>query len=169
MTQRSGEHILGFDLGASAAVASLGYPMGEFGVEKLTLPKKLDDPAKCARWQDQVNRLLEQEPLAVAYEDAVMNRARGAMQKWIRREEGILLACCASRDILCIGVSSATIRAFARKNGMPKWEKGKVKDALRLGAEGMGWPVEQMSGDEIDAAWVVHWFAEQDFNVSRIA
>ncbi len=150
--------LLGFDLGAKGAVAVLED--GRVRTIRLTLPKRTD-PERAGWWYRTVRDILDLEkPLAVAYEDPHFVGARGRSQNWIRRQEGILLALCDEREILCVGVPTPTWRAHAKRHGAPKWEKGEVKQAMITGARNRGWNVE--TDDEADAAWVVDWLAHQE-------
>lgn len=157
--------LYGFDLGAKGAVAiRTDGAETSLTTERLVLPK-YGDRERAGWWNRQVERLLDQEPTAVAYEDPHFVGHKGASQNWIRRQEGILLALCDAREILCVPVPTPTIRAHAVRHGAPKWEKGKVKQAMRDGAIRRGWPCDEWSEDEVDAAWAVDWLWAQKFEV----
>lgn len=150
--------LIGFDLGAKGAVA---VRIDKFVVTRSLILPQRTDPERAGWWFRQVSELLDtHHPLAVAYEDPHFVGARGQSQNWIRRQEGILLALCDERQILCVGVPTPTWRAHARKNGVPKWEKGKVKEAVMLGARNRGWNC--LTDDEADAAYVVDWLSVQE-------
>ena len=163
---------LGFDLGAKGAACLLrGEAMEAY---PLTLPKR-GDPERAGWWWREAARILDTfHPTAVAYEnpffatkdkDNKKAGARGQSHNWIRRQEGILLAICDQREILCVGVPTQTVSSFAKRDGVPKWGKGERKDALRNGAVALGWPVESWSQDAIDALWVAKWMAAQPLEI----
>lgn len=155
---------LGFDLGEHGAVTLIDRS-GAVRPHKLELPKKEKNDPDCALWwQIQVARLLDSvHPLAVAYE-AAYGKFKGASHRWILRQEGLLLALCAERDILCVGVPTSTVSKHVRITAeIPTWSKGQRKISLRNAAAKIGWDCSDWSQDEVDAAWVADYIAHQEF------
>ena len=165
MSSPSEDFVLGFDLGAKGAIALArrGHD-DEIVTRKLHLPPpaKLEESDRAADWLARVTSFIDKlQPIAIAYEQAHFVGSVGASQTWIKRQEGILLALCGTRDIMCIGVPTPTIRAHAKRHGAPTWEKGGVKDAMMEGASNRGWDCQ--THDEADAAWVADWLRHQNF------
>jgi hypothetical protein len=160
--------VLGFDLGAHGAVAIAEYPEGEVFTRPLHLPSEGEEGEKAWAWHKAVLAVFAHfMPVAVAYEEAHFVGSLGQSQKWIKRQEGILLSATWQVGLMCVPVPTPTVRAHARNvGGLEKWPAGSAKIHLQAGAADHGWIPSEWVGvkkyeDEADACWVADWLRHQ--------
>ncbi len=164
---------LGLDLGLCTGYCVWDHKhqalatLGTIDVRKIE-----DSVTRMGEWRHRMLVVLNRAD-AVAYEEVRHMKGQGA--RWIYFQQGILMAQAEQAGMLCAGVNVSTLKAWARRYGLPAKTRTEDLPGALTNAEDMQFhlactildpervygPTSQVGEDAAMATWVAVWLAAQ--------